>query len=144
MSIEVNSILKLHALIAIAHGPVHGYELLQALAQRTGKAVSPSQVYPFLSELHDGGFVIIKEEGARDKKSYSLTKEGKKLLDTLLRRCNDLVDLAIKNQLKPCHHCGAEIYRGDYTKKINGITRHFCCPHCAAAYGKTPTTGCCH
>lgn len=55
---------------------MHGYQLMQTIAERTGGRWSPSPgaVYPTLSQLEDEGLVSSEKEGGR--KLASLTDEG--------------------------------------------------------------------
>ncbi len=56
--------------------PMHGYEMIQELDQRTGGVwrPSPGSVYPTLQLLEDEGLITSTETGGR--KSYSLTEAG--------------------------------------------------------------------
>jgi DNA-binding PadR family transcriptional regulator len=129
---QIQSLMKLQVLMTIEKGPVCGYALMARLGELTGKPVSPSQVYPFLYELKKNGLLKAGKSGARDKKSYSLTHEGKRLVSQLVGKLGSVVDFAVKNRIKTCLHCGAEIYSGEFKKG----KKFFCCPHCAAAYEK--------
>lgn len=66
------------ALIALlAEKPMHGYELIAEIGQRSGGTWKPSaaQVYPELQLLSDEGLI---ETGVTDgRKSYSLTEAGR-------------------------------------------------------------------
>ncbi|HET6949069.1 MAG TPA: PadR family transcriptional regulator [Acidimicrobiales bacterium] len=67
-----------NALLALlAERPMHGYEMIQELAGRTGGIwrPSPGSVYPTLQMLEDEGLVIADSGGAR--KRYTLTDEGR-------------------------------------------------------------------
>lgn len=130
---EIQSLLKLQVLMAIEKdGPVCGYALMSLVERRTGKSVSPSQVYPFLSELKSNGLVRASERGERDKRTYSLTPEGRALVSRLASKLGDVVEFAVKNKIKTCHHCGAEIYSGEHRR----AGKFFCCPHCAEDFAE--------
>ena len=49
----------------LAERPMHGYEIIQEIARRTGGVWSPSpgSVYPTLQMLADEGFISSVEEG---------------------------------------------------------------------------------
>ncbi len=55
---------------------MHGYQIMQAIAERTGQSwrVSPGAVYPTISALQDEGLVRTETEGGR--KMATLTEAG--------------------------------------------------------------------
>jgi DNA-binding PadR family transcriptional regulator len=61
-------------LALLSERPMHGYEMIQELDQRTGGVwrPSPGSVYPTLQLLEDEGLIASTEEGGR--RSYSLTE----------------------------------------------------------------------
>lgn len=61
----------------LAERPMHGYEIIQEIARRTGGVWSPSpgSVYPTLQMLADEGFISAAEEGG--KKLFTLTDHGR-------------------------------------------------------------------
>ena len=68
-------------LALLAEGPMHGYQIIHEIEERSGGAwkPSPGSVYPTLQLLADEGLIGAKESNGR--KTYSLTDEGKKLAD---------------------------------------------------------------
>jgi DNA-binding PadR family transcriptional regulator len=65
------------ALLALlTERPMHGYEMIQELEQRTGGVwrPSPGSVYPTLQLLEDEGLIVSTTEGGR--KSFVLTEAG--------------------------------------------------------------------
>lgn len=62
----------------LAERPMHGYELIGELEERTGGRwrPSPGSVYPTLAQLEDEGLVQSVVGGADDKKRYELTAAG--------------------------------------------------------------------
>jgi DNA-binding PadR family transcriptional regulator len=66
------AILKL-----LAEEPMHGYQLMQAVADRTSGAwrLSPGAVYPTIAQLEDEGLVQVSTEGGR--KLATLTDAGR-------------------------------------------------------------------
>jgi DNA-binding PadR family transcriptional regulator len=64
-------------LALLAERPMHGYEVIQELGERTGGVwqPSPGSVYPTLQLLEDEGLVSVEESDGR--KRYTLTQEGK-------------------------------------------------------------------
>jgi DNA-binding PadR family transcriptional regulator len=59
---------------------MHGYQLMQAIAERTNGAwqPSPGAIYPTLNQLQDEGLIGIESEGGR--KLASLTEAGRTYL----------------------------------------------------------------
>ncbi|WP_367123140.1 PadR family transcriptional regulator [Streptomyces phytohabitans] len=57
--------------------PMHGYEMIQEIAERSGGAwkPSPGSVYPTLQLLEDEGLIVSASEGG--KKLFSLTDPGR-------------------------------------------------------------------
>jgi DNA-binding PadR family transcriptional regulator len=63
-------------LILLAERPMHGYEIIQEVGERTEGVwePSPGSVYPTLQMLEDEGLVTAQESDGR--KRYALTEEG--------------------------------------------------------------------
>ncbi|MEU7055791.1 PadR family transcriptional regulator [Streptomyces sp. NPDC046197] len=61
--------------------PMHGYEMIQEIAERSGGAwkPSPGSVYPTLQLLEDEGLIVSESEGG--KKLFSLTEAGRTAAD---------------------------------------------------------------
>jgi DNA-binding PadR family transcriptional regulator len=57
--------------------PMHGYEMIQEIAERSGGAwkPSPGSVYPTLQLLEDEGLIASESEGG--KKLFTLTDQGR-------------------------------------------------------------------
>jgi DNA-binding PadR family transcriptional regulator len=68
-------------LILLAEQPMHGYQLMQAMTERTGGAwrPSPGAIYPTIAQLEDEGLVTVEVDGGR--KLVSLTDTGRAYLD---------------------------------------------------------------
>lgn len=64
----------------LAEGPMHGYEMIRRLEERSGGryAPSPGVIYPTLQSLEDEGLVTVVNEGG--KKVYTITDSGKAAL----------------------------------------------------------------
>jgi DNA-binding PadR family transcriptional regulator len=64
-------------LLLLTEEPMHGYQLMQTIEERTGGtwSVSPGAIYPTLSQLEDEGFVEMSKEGGR--KLATLTDSGR-------------------------------------------------------------------
>jgi DNA-binding PadR family transcriptional regulator len=68
-------------LVLLREQPMHGYQVIQELAERTGGEwrPSPGSVYPTLQLLEETGLIVGAElEG---KRIFSLTSEGERVLD---------------------------------------------------------------
>jgi DNA-binding PadR family transcriptional regulator len=65
-------------LTLLVERPMHGYEMIQEITERSGQHWSPSpgSVYPTLQLLADEGLVVITE-GSGGKRRYELTEEGR-------------------------------------------------------------------
>ena len=73
--------LRLYLLSLLDESPRHGYDLMQALSDRTGGTYSPSAgtIYPRLSKLEDEGLVTKTVDGR--KTVYEITDAGRDHLD---------------------------------------------------------------
>lgn len=67
-------------LLLLAEQPMHGYQLMQAITERTSGAwrPSPGAIYPTLSQLQDEGLIDTVAEGGR--KLATLTDVGQAYL----------------------------------------------------------------
>jgi DNA-binding PadR family transcriptional regulator len=66
------------AILALLNeGPMHGYQIMRELEERSGGAwrVSPGSVYPTLSQLEDEELVEAEQQGG--KRVFSLTAAGR-------------------------------------------------------------------
>ena len=63
-------------LALLAERPMHGYQIIQEIEDRSGGSwkPSPGSVYPTLQLLSDEGLIRVEESGGR--KTYALTEEG--------------------------------------------------------------------
>lgn len=66
-------------LVLLAERPMHGYEIIGELAERTEGLwrPSPGSIYPTLQLLEDEGLVSAEPEGGAGKRRYTLTDEGR-------------------------------------------------------------------
>ena len=76
-------------LLVLADEPMHGYQIMQAMSDRTGGAwrPSPGAVYPTIAQLEDEGLVTTREEGGR--RLVTLTSEGRSYLEERSARLGD-------------------------------------------------------
>lgn len=68
-------------LLLLAEEPMHGYQLMQTISDRTNGswAPSPGAIYPTINQLEDEGLVTIAAEGGR--KMVALTDAGRRHVD---------------------------------------------------------------
>ena len=69
-------------LLLLAEEPMHGYQLMQAISDRSGGRWSPSPgaIYPTISQLEDEGLVAVREDAGR--KLVSLTEVGREWVES--------------------------------------------------------------
>lgn len=137
---EINEIVsdfsRVYMLTILYEGPVHGYEIITKFKKAMAKDVSPSLVYPFLKQLEQKNLVkhILKPVGAKKKKVFELTPQGKEFAEQLFKRFSELISVALEPCLEVCAHYGCKVYEGGHTEKIKGKELKFCCCYCAASY----------
>jgi len=68
-------------LVVLADGPLHGYQIIQEIAERSGGVwrPSPGSVYPAVQQLADEGLVRVQETGAR--RVVHLTDAGRSYVE---------------------------------------------------------------
>jgi DNA-binding PadR family transcriptional regulator len=73
----------------LAEQPMHGYQIMQTMRDRTSGAwrPSPGAVYPTIAQLEDEGLVTTREEGGR--RLVTLTPEGTAYLEERSARLGD-------------------------------------------------------
>ena len=76
-------------LLLLTDQPMHGYQIMQAMSDRTGGAwhPSPGAIYPTIAQLEDEGVVTTNEEGGR--RLVTLTDEGRSHLEERSARLGD-------------------------------------------------------
>jgi DNA-binding PadR family transcriptional regulator len=76
-------------LLVLADEPMHGYQIMQRLEEKSGGAwrPSPGSVYPTLQLLEDQG--IIKGEEAEGRRVFSLTEGGAEAAAALKERVGE-------------------------------------------------------
>lgn len=70
--------IRAGVLALLSEEPMHGYQVMRELAERSNGAwrPSPGSVYPTLQQLEDEGLVIAEKEG-RGRRLFSLTDAGR-------------------------------------------------------------------
>lgn len=109
-------------LTLLAEQPMHGYQLMQAITERTGGVwqPSPGAIYPTIAQLEDEGLVSTHAEGGR--KLVSLTDAGRAYLDD---SCNGVTDpfaaiTASDAEAPGLRTAIAEVHRAARSVAING------------------------
>lgn len=76
--------------------PVHGYGIIQEVAQMTNGRVNlgPGTLYGAINSLLDKGWILLysAEEGSRKKKEYLITDAGRAVFRAELARLRELVE----------------------------------------------------
>jgi DNA-binding PadR family transcriptional regulator len=64
------------ALLLLAEGPLNGYQIMQAIEERSDGLwrPSPGSVYPALAQLEDEG--LVRTDAEEDRRTYVLTDAG--------------------------------------------------------------------
>jgi len=78
---KVKELIKILILKFLEKEPLHGYLLISKIGEITGISVSPSMVYPILSNLKTNGLIEVEKTEDRGKKIYKLTEAGYSFLD---------------------------------------------------------------
>ncbi len=128
--------MRLNTMLLLNYKARHGYELIKDLAVLSGKRVSPGQVYPLLKSLQKDRLVEITKRGIRDKKTYSLTKLGRRAVVDAASKMHDLLDFFVRSKTKSCVRCGCKVYKGGFKVSEGAKTLYFCCGSCAGTYKK--------
>ena len=70
-------------LVLLTESPMHGYQIMQELDERSGGAwhPSPGSIYPTLQQLSDEGLIV--GEAADGKNVFSLTEAGREAADAI-------------------------------------------------------------
>jgi DNA-binding PadR family transcriptional regulator len=76
-------------MLVLADQPMHGYQIMQAMTERTSGAwrPSPGAVYPTIAQLEDEGLVTTQEEDGR--RLATLTADGRTYLAERSTRLGD-------------------------------------------------------
>ena len=82
-------------ILLAARKPVHGYGIIQEVAEMTGGRVNlgPGTLYGAINVLLDRGWIVLysAEIGSRKKKEYVITDQGRAAFAVELRRLRELV-----------------------------------------------------
>ena len=82
-------------ILLAARKPVHGYGIIQEVAEMTGGRgnLGPGTLYGAINVLLDRGWIVLysAEMGSRRKKEYVITDQGRAAFAVELRRLRELV-----------------------------------------------------
>lgn len=126
--IDLSNVNRLYTLLLLQSEEKHGYRIIKDIERITGKKPTTSHIYPFLEKLSERNMVEVEEKGARSKKVYRLTEDGRSLVKEQLESFGEILQAAIEGELRECESCGCEVYTGGYEE--NGS--FYCCQSCAA------------
>lgn len=107
MSIDISqvSMLELQVLWHLSSQDTHGYALIQDLSKHRSSPLTPGTLYPLLGRFEKQGLIRVKETGDRDKKTYTITEDGQKLLDKLSHEFIETFDgIYTKYHCSACAH----------------------------------------
>lgn len=134
--IKIQNFTRFYALVLLkSKKSVTGYYILKKLKSDLKKNASPTYIYDFLKSLKKRGF-IEETKSLNPKKSagYQLTSEGKVFTEKIFLRFNNLIEGAIRSNLKVCAGCGITTYDKVHTEKIGDKEFNFCCKYCAKEF----------
>lgn len=82
--------VRVAILALLTERPMHGYQLMQAIAERgNGRwTPSPGAIYPAISQLEDEGLVTVTAQSGR--KLAALTEAGREAAQTQVDQAGDL------------------------------------------------------
>jgi DNA-binding PadR family transcriptional regulator len=132
--VKVTNMVKFFCLLLLYQRPKHGYELIKEIENNLEKKPSTGQIYPFLNTLLESNFIRTKKEGDREKKTYELTREGRRFVEKKLEMFGGIISATVEKDLSTCAHCGCKVYSGGYEEVIDDRKLTFCCMHCAATH----------
>lgn len=97
-----------HILLALGDGGLHGYAIMQEVAQRTGGKVrlGPATLYRSLQRMVEGGLILEQEQRPERgdderRRYYRLTRFGRRVASAEAQRLADLVAVARARKLLP-------------------------------------------
>jgi len=88
-----------HILLTLAEGERHGYAIMQEIVRRTDGAVElgPGTLYRSIKQLVSSGLIAeveSEQNGAKQRRDYRLTPEGKRRATMEAKRLQGLVEWA--------------------------------------------------
>jgi len=91
--------VRLHILYHAAKAPICGVDMMEELG-RHGYELSPGTLYPILHQLEKRGYLICEKQvvGGRQRKNYSITRDGRKLLRGARAKLQELAGEVIEDR----------------------------------------------
>jgi len=85
--------IRVHILYHASKGEIYGVEIMDELKEH-GYDISPGTLYPMLHSLEKEGFLESgsKNVGGKMRRYYSITGEGKRILDDAKKKIQELID----------------------------------------------------
>lgn len=86
-------------LVAVQHDEAYGLSITKAIEEKLGRSVTMSSVHTALYRLEEKGFVVSRiggataERGGRRKRFFTITTEGKAVLNDYKQTRNRLWDM---------------------------------------------------
>src|SRR3954468_13441118 len=102
-------------LLLVSEQPMHGYQLMQAIADRSGGrwTPSPGAIYPTISQLEDEGLVTVTAESGR--KLVTLTDVGREQVEAFRASANPFAGFEtgpdLRANLEQLHHAVRQVGR---------------------------------
>lgn len=114
-------------LLLLAEEPMHGYELMRAIAERTGRGWTPSPgvIYPTINQLQDEGLVTVTDTSGR--RVAQLTDQGREAAaalqesgsDPFAGHDEDASGIDLRGQIEQLHGAVREVGRnGSEAQKV--------------------------
>jgi DNA-binding PadR family transcriptional regulator len=91
-----------HILLALADGPLHGYAIMQSVAESAGSALpaGPGTIYGSLQRMEEDGLIReVTSKGDDRRRLFALQPEGRRALETESRRILRLAQLVRAKRL---------------------------------------------
>ena len=88
-----------HILVALSGADLHGYGIMQEVAERTGTKLNPGTLYTTIQRLLEKGLILElherpdPEEDDERRRYYRLTSSGRRVAQLELARLTELVAL---------------------------------------------------
>lgn len=91
--------VRLHILYHAAKEPICGVDMIEELG-RHGYGLSPGTLYPIMHQLEKGGYLTCEKQvvGGRQRKNYTITRDGRKLLREARTKLQELVGEVIEDR----------------------------------------------
>lgn len=93
-----------HILVSLAAEDRHGYAIMQDVAERTGGKLrlSPGTLYGSIKRMLEQGLIVeLREQAMERRRSYHLTRQGRKVLQDEVSEMGALLDHARIHGLVP-------------------------------------------